>query len=133
MGPFMTGPFMGPGYIGRKIPALTGLNNVRIIMIRWLPSILSLGSGDGIPVLASKNEVCQKWQNLFSGPHFRLPRFDLPLTTPSEVKINGRRILPVINYYIKTLYSLTVYTQVYTLLSKILFICRNKIVLWVFT
>ena len=38
---------------------------------------------------------------VFSGPHFRLPRFDSPLTTPSEVKINGRRILPVINYYIK--------------------------------
>ena len=37
----------------------------------------------------------------FSGPHFRLPRFDSPLTTPSEVKINGRRILPVINYYIQ--------------------------------
>ena len=37
----------------------------------------------------------------FSGPHFRLPRFDSPLTTPSEVKINGRRILPVINYYLK--------------------------------
>ena len=35
---------------------------------------------------------------VFSGPHFRLPRFDSPLTTPSEVKINGRRILPVINY-----------------------------------
>ena len=69
----------------------------------------------------------------FSGPHFRLPRFDSPLTTPSEVKINGRRILPVINYNVKTLYSLNVYTQVYTLLSKILFICRNKIVLWFFT
>ena len=68
----------------------------------------------------------------FSGPHFRLPRFDSPLTTPSEVKINDRRILPVINYYIKTLYSLNVYTQVYTLLSKILFICRNKIVLCFF-
>ena len=40
-------------------------------------------------------------EGLFSGPHFRLPRFDSPLTTPSEVKINGRRILPVINYYIK--------------------------------
>ena len=38
---------------------------------------------------------------VFSGPHFRLPRFDSPLTTPSEVKINGRRILPVINYYIQ--------------------------------
>ena len=38
---------------------------------------------------------------VFSGPHFRLPRFDSSLTTPSEVKINGRRILPVINYYIK--------------------------------
>ena len=71
--------------------------------------------------------------NIFSGPHFRLPRFDSPLTTPSEVKINGRRILPVINYYIKTLYSLNVYTQVYTLLSKILFICRNKNFLWSFT
>ena len=41
------------------------------------------------------------FQHEFSGPHFRLPRFDSPLTTPSEVKINGRRILPVINYYIK--------------------------------
>ena len=33
---------------------------------------------------------------LFLGPHFRLLRFDSPLTTPSEVKINGRHILPVI-------------------------------------
>ena len=31
--------------------SLTGLNNVRIIMVRWRASILSLGSGDGIPVL----------------------------------------------------------------------------------
>ena len=73
------------------------------------------------------------FQIQFSGPHFRLPRFDSPLTTPSEVKINGRRILPVINYYTNTLDSLNVYTEVYTLLSKILFVCRNKIVLWFFT
>ena len=49
--------------------------------------------------------ICIAIQNpriaIFSGPHFRLPRFDSPLATPSEVKINGRRILPVINYYIK--------------------------------
>ena len=62
--------------------------------------------------------ICLSGKHIFSGRHFRLPRFDSPLTTPSEVKINGRRILPVINYYIKTLYSLNVYTQVYTLLSK---------------
>ena len=31
--------------------SLTGLNNVRIIMVRWRASILSLGSGDGILVL----------------------------------------------------------------------------------
>ena len=36
-----------------------------------------------------------------SGPHFRLPRFDSPLTTPSEVKINDSGILPIINYYLK--------------------------------
>ena len=28
-----------------------------------------------------------KFNDIFSGPHFRLPRFDSPLTTPSEVKI----------------------------------------------
>ena len=33
-------------------------------MVRWQASILSLGSGDGIPVLVDQNEVCQKWQNL---------------------------------------------------------------------
>ena len=35
--------------------SLTGLNNVRIIMVRWRASILSLGSGDGIPVLVGQN------------------------------------------------------------------------------
>ena len=46
--------------------SLTGLNNVRIIMVRWRASVLSLGSGDGIPVLVGQNEVCQKWQNVYS-------------------------------------------------------------------
>ena len=46
--------------------SLTGLNNVMVIMVRWRTSILSLGSGDGIPVLVGQNEVCQKWQNLYS-------------------------------------------------------------------
>ena len=36
--------------------SLTGLNNVTIIMVRWKASILSLGSGDGIPVLVGQNE-----------------------------------------------------------------------------
>ena len=57
---------------------------------------------------------------VFSGPHFRLPRFDSPLTTPSEVKINGRRILPVINYYIKNALSF-----------KILYPCCLKLCLYV--
>ena len=46
-------------------------------------------------------DVLQNCKNKFLGLHFRLPRFDSPLTMPSEVKINGRRILPVIKYYIK--------------------------------
>ena len=51
---------------------------------------------------------------VFSGPHFRLPRFDSPLTTPSEVKINGRRILTVINYYIKNaLFVKCLYSSLY--------------------
>ena len=33
-------------------------------MVRWRASVLSLGSGDGIPVPVGQNEVCQKWQNL---------------------------------------------------------------------
>ena len=28
--------------------------------------MLSLESGDGIPVLVGQNEMCQKWQNLYS-------------------------------------------------------------------
>ena len=30
------------------------------IMVRWRASILSLGSGDRMPVLVGLNEVCQK-------------------------------------------------------------------------
>ena len=70
----------------------------------------SLGSGSN--VLSTGSPFCLQLiiycaflfylqRDKFSGPHFRLPRFDSPLTTPSEVKINGRRILPVINYYIE--------------------------------
>ena len=29
-------------------------------MVRWRSSILSLGSGDGIPALVGQNEVCEK-------------------------------------------------------------------------
>ena len=35
-------------------------------MVRWRASILSLGSGDGIPVLVGKIEVYQKLQNLYN-------------------------------------------------------------------
>ena len=46
---------------------MTELNNVRVIKtVRLRTSILSLESGDGIPVLMGQNEVCQKWQNLYS-------------------------------------------------------------------
>ena len=55
----------------------------------------------GIILSMAKQGIPQESPKEFSGPHFRLPRFDSPLTTPSEVKINGRRILSVINYYIK--------------------------------
>ena len=35
-------------------------------MVRWWASILSLGSGDGIPVLVGQNKMCQKWQNQYN-------------------------------------------------------------------
>ena len=33
-------------------------------MVRWRASILSLGSGDMIPIPVGQNKVRQKWQNL---------------------------------------------------------------------
>ena len=56
--------------------SLTGLNNVRSIIVRWRASILSLGSGDGIPVLVGQNEVCQKWQNLYSTIQYNMAASD---------------------------------------------------------
>ena len=33
-------------------------------MVRWRALILSLKSGDGIPVLVEENEVCQEWKKV---------------------------------------------------------------------
>ena len=46
--------------------SMTGLNNVRSMIVGWRASILSLGSGGGIPVLLGQNEVRQKWRNIHS-------------------------------------------------------------------
>ena len=35
-------------------------------MVRWQASVLSLRSGDGIPVFMGQNKVWQKWQNLYN-------------------------------------------------------------------
>ena len=43
---------------------MTGLHTVKIVMVKWRASILSLGCGGWIPVLVGQNAVCQKWQNL---------------------------------------------------------------------
>ena len=42
------------------------LNNVRVITVRRRASILSLGSGGGIPVLVGQKRGVPKWQNLYS-------------------------------------------------------------------
>ena len=57
-------------------------------MFRWRASILSLGSGDRIPVLVGQNEVCQKWQNLYS-------------TIRTTCCDKERRLLTVVNYTCK--------------------------------
>ena len=40
--------------------SLTGLNNVRVITVRWVASVLSLGSGDRIPVLRGQKRGVPK-------------------------------------------------------------------------
>ena len=39
---------------------MAGLNNVRVITVRWRASILSLGSGDGMPVLVGQKRDVPK-------------------------------------------------------------------------
>ena len=39
---------------------MTGLNNIRVITVRWRASILSLGSGGGIPALVGQKRCVPK-------------------------------------------------------------------------
>ena len=42
---------------------------IRVMVVRMRASVLSLGSGGGIPIFVDQNKVCQKWRNLLSEMH----------------------------------------------------------------